>query len=247
MKLDHFVVHIDNDEKILSNLKSIIEPMGFPFELNRGKGTQGFKVANIWIGRQYFEIVRLLHSDGGGWVHKWVKHYNNRIRGLYCIFLATNDIDNIVCDLKDRGVEVEGPERVSFKGFFGLIQKMMPWRHIYLPPIPGTHLEIGFIEYDPDPQDRFKTYFTPNSDKYGIKGIHSAIIQLPMTNDSRVFLQKIFPKSSANENQLNIPLSEGNLLFQHHPEQVDITLLTETSDQNRKGQTFRILDVTVKT
>jgi len=67
MKLDHFVVHIDNDESILERLKQTIEPLGFPFEPKRGKGTKGFKAANIWIGRQYFEIIRLLRPDGGGW------------------------------------------------------------------------------------------------------------------------------------------------------------------------------------
>lgn len=46
MKLDHFVVHIDNDEKILSDLKAKIEPLGYPFRPKAGKGTRGFKAAN---------------------------------------------------------------------------------------------------------------------------------------------------------------------------------------------------------
>ena len=49
IRLDHFVVNIDNDVEKLKALKRQIEPLGYPFEPTWGKGTKGFKVANIWI------------------------------------------------------------------------------------------------------------------------------------------------------------------------------------------------------
>lgn len=59
VRLDHFVINIDNDMKKLIELKKQIAPLGIPFEPTWGKGTKGFKVANIWIGLQYLEMVWL--------------------------------------------------------------------------------------------------------------------------------------------------------------------------------------------
>jgi CO dehydrogenase/acetyl-CoA synthase beta subunit len=67
MRLDHFVVHIDQDPPKLQSLKDQIVPMGFPFNPTAGKRTKGFQVANIWIGDQYLELIWLKTQDGGGW------------------------------------------------------------------------------------------------------------------------------------------------------------------------------------
>lgn len=83
MRLDHFVVHIDNDQAKLESLKSQIEPIGFPFNPHSGKGTKGFKVANIWIGDQYLELVWLKTKDGGGWREQWVDKYNQGQMATY--------------------------------------------------------------------------------------------------------------------------------------------------------------------
>jgi len=53
--LDHFVIHIDADMGRLEALQQHIAPLGYPFAPRRGKGTRGFKVANLWIGEQYYE------------------------------------------------------------------------------------------------------------------------------------------------------------------------------------------------
>ena len=43
IKLDHFVVHVDNDMNALNDLKDRIVPLGFPFEPKWGKGTKESK------------------------------------------------------------------------------------------------------------------------------------------------------------------------------------------------------------
>jgi hypothetical protein len=247
LKLDHFVVHIDNDEKILSDLKGEIEPLGFPFEPQWGKGTKGFKAANIWIGRQYFEIIRLLRPDGGGWVPKWIKRHSDGIRGLYCIFIATKEIEKIASNLKISGLQIQGPERITFKAFFGLIKKTLPWRLIYLPPIPGTNLEIGFIQYDPDPSDRIKQYLVPNSDERGITGVSSARVHLPLSDEARTYLQKLFPGGASSQNQFEIPLSSGHLIFEHQPDKVHVTLFVDSKDSQHPRGKFQFLNVAVQT
>ena len=131
IRLDHFVINIDNDMKRLKELKRHIEPLGFPFEPTWGKGTKGFQVANVWIGLQYLEMVWLKKKDGGGWKADWVEKYNNGHRGIIAIYLMTDRLDEIREELRSRGINVSEPERISFRWFFGLLKKTMPWRSMY--------------------------------------------------------------------------------------------------------------------
>lgn len=87
MRLDHFVVHVDANSAKLKQLALDAEVAGMPCDLGKGKGTSGFKAANIWVGDQYFEIVWLKRPDGGGWQKDWVDLYNDGKRGAFCIFL----------------------------------------------------------------------------------------------------------------------------------------------------------------
>lgn len=245
MKLDHFVLHIDNSEQTLERLKEEIAPKGFPFEPAWGKGTAGFKVSNIWIGRQYFEIIRLLTPDGGGWVKTWVDKYNTGKRGLFCIFLKTDDIQGMANELSARGVSVQGPERISFKALFGLVRKNLPWQVLYLPAIPGTDLEIGFIQYDPDPKDRIKQYLVPNSDENGITGVHSATVSLPLTANAREHILKIFPTGTTMAGGIRVSLENGTMKF-IDASAVSTSLEAETTSREFSDKSFSLMNVTVR-
>lgn len=245
MNVDHIVVHVDNDERILNDLKKETEHAGVPFEPRWGKGTKGFKASNIWIGRQYFEIIQLLTPDGGGWEERWVASYNQGKRGAFCLFLQTNDIRSVATRLRSQGLAIEGPKRLSFKGFFGLIKKTLPWELIYLPPIPGTDLEIGFIQYDPDPKDRIKQFLIPNADENGITGIPSADISLPLSVESRQFIKKLFLDSiDAGGGEMYVPLNHGYLRFQD-ADIVKINLNAETQKPELKGKLFTLTNVSL--
>ena len=65
MRIDHLVVNVDSyvqeDENFIKKVRSI----GLPYEPKWGKGTKGFKVWNIWIGNEYFELVKIKSKDGG--------------------------------------------------------------------------------------------------------------------------------------------------------------------------------------
>lgn len=244
MNLDHVVVHIDNDERILSDLKQKAESAGVPFEPSWGKGTKGFKASNIWIGRQYFEIIRLLKPDGGGWEERWVVNYNAGKRGAFCLFLQTSDIRSVANRLCANGFSIDGPKRLSFKGFFGLIKKTLPWELIYLPPIPGTDLEIGFIQYDPDPKDRIKQYLVPNADENGIIGIPSAEVSLSLSEEARQFLQKLFPESKSSTHELVVTLDRGFLRFQNG-DSVKINLNADTQKSELRGRSFSLTNVSL--
>jgi hypothetical protein len=244
MKLDHFVIHIDNDETILSDLKRKIEPLGFPFEPKWGKGTAGFKAANIWIGRQYFEIVRLLKPDGGGWTKHWVERHNLGKRGIYCVFFATDNIDEVSEQLKSNGVKIQGPDRISFKTLFGLLKKTLPWKLIYTPQIPGTDIEIGFIQYDPDPKDRIKKYLVPNADENGIEGIDSASISLPLTDESISYLRKIFPHGNVSPDRYEVQMTNGTLTFLNSST-TTLSLKAKNTNPKYLGKRFDFQNVSV--
>ena len=215
MSLDHFVIHIDDDPKLLADLKAQLAKVRVPFEPDWGKGTNGFKAANIWIGRQYFEIVRILRPDGGGWVDRWVKRHHQGKRGLYCVFLKTGRLDALASHLRGTGIAAPAPERITYRAFFGLFRKTMPWRMLYLPPIPGTGLELAFIAYDPDPEDVMKAHMVPNADENGVTGVPDVRLRLPLTDDARDFLRRVFPDTTDMGDELTVPLENGSIRIQN--------------------------------
>ncbi len=243
MHFDHIVVHIDNDKTLLDKLKAEIEPLGFPFEPNKGKGTKGFKASNIWIGKQYFEIVRLLTEDGGGWTPHWVEKYRNSKRGVYCIFFATTEIDNIAAKIQNSGINTYGPMRFTYKLFWGLLKFSVPFRLVYLPPIPGTDLELGFIQYDPDQKDHAGRRMNPNAKENGIVGVKSLSINAPLNTAAIDFLKKVFGKS-IKENELGFIFDNGGQLSFQDSATTSVQLMCEVTNQKYFGTKFKLLNIT---
>ncbi|MGG0234464.1 hypothetical protein [Bacillus tropicus] len=59
LRLDHFVIHIDNDFEKINNFKKELNKLNLPFNPKKEKGTKRFKVINFWSGEQYLEILYL--------------------------------------------------------------------------------------------------------------------------------------------------------------------------------------------
>ncbi len=76
MRIDHLVINVDKKYQADASIVSTIQDCGFPYEPKWSKGTSGFKASNIWIGNEYFEMIRLLNKSGGGWREEWVKRYD---------------------------------------------------------------------------------------------------------------------------------------------------------------------------
>lgn len=64
MKIDHLVINVNKE--IQENKETIknVHSIGLPYVPKCGKGTKGFKVSNIWIGKEYLELVRVKTKDG---------------------------------------------------------------------------------------------------------------------------------------------------------------------------------------
>lgn len=265
MRLDHFLIHVDNDAAILENLKKEIVPLGFPFDPGSEKSTQGLAVSNIWIGEQYLQIVRLLQPSVRGWNPRWVECYNEGKRGVFSIFIAVKELDEVYEGLVERGIEIPEPEPKqslvktskdileAVTGFLGLGQskqkKISPWRSLNLPPIPGTDMDINFLEYHEDSEKDIKTLMKPNAEEYGITGIHRVKIYLPLWNEGIEFLQKVFPQLLQTTTQQKVELRKDELLFfRSDPEAgLEVKLKATAEDKRYAGNKFQIENVEIKT
>ncbi|HEY8392734.1 MAG TPA: hypothetical protein VIL83_08415 [Capillibacterium sp.] len=247
IRLDHFVINIDNDLGKLKELKRQIEPLGFPFEPTWGKGTKGFKVANLWIGLQYLEMVWLKKRDGGGWKGDWVEKYNKGHRGIIAIYLMTDRLDEIRGELMGRGIPVSAPERISFRWFFGLFAKTMPWRSIFTAPIPGTDLQICYGELDsPEIMEKIKAYMVPNAARYGIEGIDKATVRSNFSGEAWIYLQKLFPKAVMKGSCLTYDMGGTSLFFaQWEKPGLDVELHAVTTYGKNLGKSFMVENVRV--
>ncbi len=193
MKLDHLVVNVDKkyqtDKSIIDNIRTA----GFPYEPKWGKGTGGFKVSNLWIGNEYFEMVHILKSNGGGWIPEWTKRYNHGHRGMICLMLDVENIDEIYSLLKSRNVQVTPPQWLEFKWFFNLLTRRMPWRNCYMPFFEGVEFQIGFQQMqDEKARDFMSQYMVPNSRDNGIIGIDNVIIKGQFTKQDFEMIVAVF-------------------------------------------------------
>ncbi|WP_373208081.1 hypothetical protein [Clostridium paraputrificum] len=201
-KFDHFVVNVDRkyqkDKAVINNvIKS-----GFPYEPSWGKGTRGFKASNLWIGNEYFEMINLLKEDGGGWKKDWVDLYNEGHRGLICIMLDVDNINEVYENFKSKNISITNPEYLKFKWLFNLLTRTMPWQNSYIKFFEGIPLQIGFQQMKDDEARNFmKQYMVPNS--YIIKDTPLTISlnekQVLIFQEDKNYLVEIFCKCTNND------------------------------------------------
>jgi hypothetical protein len=219
LRLDHFVVHIDHDTRVVQALKEKLDGFGIPFEPEKGKGTKGFKVANLWVGDQYLELPYIKTADGGGWKKEWVEHYHNGKRGIFGICLFTDSLDEMKQGLIKRGVELEGPERITFKILGGLFKKRLPFRTIYTKPIPNSHLQFMFLQMDSDKKFEFtrKYFMRPNTEDIGIVSINEAFVLKDFSAFEWAFIDKVFPQLKGNSRKKTLQMDDTSLHFVQDP------------------------------
>ena len=209
MKLDHFVINIDKKYHTDKTIIDFIRAKGFPYEPKWGKGTKGFKVSNLWIGNEYFEMIRILKPDGGGWIEEWTRKYNQGHRGMICLMLDVEMIDTIYDSLNEKNKPVTQPKWLEFKYFFKLLTRRMPWKNCYVPFFEGVPLQIGFQEMkDKKSKDFMNRYIVLNSRDNGIKAINKVIIKGQFTENDFELISIVFGDSAyKNETSIKVELS----------------------------------------
>ena len=210
MWLDHFVIHIDTDPQFTQRLASETTSLGLAFDPIGNRDFDSFSAHYLYVGLEYLEIIQLKKPNESGWVPQWVERYSRGVRGMYCLFLATSDIESLAKELQAKGFDVK-EERSSFVDATG-IEHPFPWRQIFMPSIPETEIELSFIQYDSVRTD-LREIFEPNSDSNGFTGIQKADFLITNLDGGREFLVKIFPQLQGTESGFRIELESGEINF----------------------------------
>lgn len=246
LKIDHLVINIEEKYQTDVNEIQAIRKFGLPYEPKWGKGTKGFKASNIWIGKEYFEMIRLLKNDGGGWKSDWVERYNQGHRGLICLMLDVSDLDQIYEDMTNASVCMTEPEYLRFKWGFGLFTKTMPWRNSYFPFFEGVPFQIGLQQMKDEKSTKMmRQYMVPNATDNGFYGIKQVTMQGAFTASDFALIRKIFKKVASIPNGLNVPLTHKQQLSFLYADDFSVTV-TLFSNQEKKTA-INIENITVST
>lgn len=216
MKIDHLVVNVDpsiqEDQAIIKQ----IQDMGLPYKPQWGKGTRGFKVSNIWIGREYFELVRIKKNDGGGWIREWTDQYLQGHRGLIGFALEVDNIEETWQKIRNRHIPISTPEPLQFRWMFNLLTKTMPWRNAYLPPFSGVPFQFFLQQMDDEKARNYmEQYMVPNSRDEHIEGIAEVVIYGQLTSEDKEILFALFDDYDEQEDMLTIKLGSQCIRFRN--------------------------------
>ncbi|GGH23822.1 hypothetical protein [Paenibacillus segetis] len=214
MKIDHLVVNVDKSIQEDNNIISRIHAIGLPYKPKWGKGTKGFKVSNIWIGHEYFELVRIKTKDGGGWIADWTTKYLAGHRGLIGFGLEVENIDETYHKLLRHHIPVSAPEPLKFRWFFNLLNKTMPWRNSYLPEFKGVPFQFFLQQLNDEKSKNYmEQYMVPNSRENGIEGISEVIIYGELTKGDKEIVYALFDDYDEQDDVLTVSLGNQTIRF----------------------------------
>ncbi|HHU72426.1 MAG TPA: hypothetical protein GXZ21_10405 [Clostridiales bacterium] len=246
MKLDHLIINISDEYQLDNRTIDEIRENGFPYEPKWGKGTKGFRASNLWIGNEYFEMIRLLKQDGGGWREEWVNHYNQGHRGLICLMLDVEDIDLEYQRILNKGIDITEPKYLQFKWFFNLLTRTMPWRNSYINFFKGIPMQIGFQQMkDKKSLDFMREYMVPNSRDNGIEGINKVIIKGEFLEEDYELIEQIFEEGEKDNDSIIVNLSNNQQLIFQKSSFYSVEVFTYGNNENYHNGKIKIENVHV--
>lgn len=235
MKIDHLVVNVNKE--IQENKETIknVHSMGLPYVPKWGKGTKGFKVSNIWIGKEYLELVRVKTKDGGGWVQEWVQQYYAGHRGLIGLAIDVENIDKVYEKMIEGRIEITKPESLQYKWFFNLFKKTMPWKNAYIQQMKGMPFQFFLQQMDDQKsRDYMEKYMYPNSVEHGISGIIAVKLYGEITNEDREIISCLFSNVTNAEEEIIIHLNNQVIHFIQSKEHFTEVILDCKSEAYRE-------------
>lgn len=214
LKIDHLVVNVDGFVQEDKNFINKVRTFGLPYEPKWGKGTKGFKVSNIWIGDEYFELIQVKSISGGGWVESWTMDYHSGHRGLIGFALEVDNIEATYQNLIKRNIPVSIPEPLKFRWFFKLLSKTMPWRNSYLPKFEGMPFQFFLQQLNDEKSKAFmQQYMVPNSREKNISGISEVKIFGSYTENDKNLIKSIFENCEINNGIIKVTLGKQIITF----------------------------------
>ena len=246
MRIDHLVVNVD---RFVQEDKSFIEKVhtfGLPYKPKWGKGTKGFKVSNIWIGNEYFELVRIKSSDGGGWIESWTKDYHSGHRGLIGFAIEVDDIEAVYQEFRGQNIQVSTPEPLKFKWFFNLLSKTMPWKNSYLPKFEGMPFQF-FLQQLNDEKSKasMQQYMVPNSRENNINGIKEVKIFGALTEQDKNIIKALFKECEIQDHLITVFLGGQRISFVES-EKHSVEVILDCYDEGSGAEQFEFENIIIK-
>lgn len=246
-KFDHFVVNVNQKYQKDKTLINNITNAGFPYEPSWGKGTSGFKVSNLWIGNEYLEMINILKPNGGGWKSDWVDLYNKGHRGLICIMLDVDSINEFYNISTTKNIKITKPEHLKFKWFFNLFTRVMPWQNCYSDFLEGIPLQIGFQQMnDEKSRDFMKSYMVPNSRDNNITAINKVVIKGSLTKNDKKLIFNIFDQYIIKIEPLTIELNKEQVLVFEDSNSYSVNIVTKCNNKNFNNKIISIENIDIK-
>lgn len=245
MKIDHLVVNVEaryqTDKAVIDSIRAA----GFPYQPKWGKGTSGFSASNIWIGDAYFEMIRLLKEDGGGWKSEWVEQYNQGHRGLICLMFDVDDIDALYTRMAPFGMTA--PEYLQFKWFFNLLTRTMPWRNAYLPFLESIPVQIGFQQMKDDKSRQMMAqYMVPNSRDNGIQGVRELVLECAYTDHDLATFSHVLGVPDINDGEAVFTLKGAQRLILRRAAEYRVIVTTECNNVQYQSRTCTVENINIR-
>lgn len=249
MRIDHIVIHVDNDPQKVQRLSETMNPLGYPFDPEKGKRNNDYRSNNIPIGSEYIEIVRILKPEAQSWMPLWAHYYDEGKRGAYCIFLEVEDVERTAVAIKRSGIRLRGPAVLTYPGLLGLLRTEAPYIIYYLPTFPDTHLQLALMQYKKQQaRESFIAGMGPNANDQGINGIRRVEVELPNLDESTEMLQKVFSSLQIEGGEWIATLEKQRMIFRSSADQeAHVRIQTVTSQKAKVGNTFQVDNVEVIT
>ncbi|WP_099203485.1 transporter [Miniphocaeibacter massiliensis] len=225
MRIDHVIFNINEKYQKDTEIINQIKDTGLLYAPEKGKKTKGFKVSNLFIGKEYLEFVNILQEDDSGWRKEWVDLYNDNYKGCTCIMLDIPKLKEIKKKLEELKIDSIEEEKVSFK-IFGLFTITQPWTNLYLPFFENENIQIGFQQYDkPNYLEKMSKRMVPNSTENGITGISSIVLQGNWTTKDFKLLSFVFYDYIEDDrNRLVIKLNERQKLIFEKADRLNVEI-----------------------
>lgn len=249
MRLDHIVVHVDNDPQKLKSLSETTNDQGYPFFPNKGKRNTEYCSSSINIGSEYIEVVRMLKPNAQSWMPLWSHYYDSGFRGVYCIFLEVEDVERTAVALKKAGVRARGPAVLTYPALLGMFRKEAPYLIYYMPTFPDTNFQLALMQYrKPGSREAFQAGLQPNANTNGINGIRRVEIELPNLDESMEMIQKIFPDLRFENGEWMTQLEKQRMVFRRSADAaMHVRVSTVTSQRANLGKSFQLSNLEVVT
>lgn len=247
LRIDHLVVNVEKKYQTEPFEIQSIRDAGLPYEPKWGKGTRGFKASNLWIGNEYLEMIHLLKQDGGGWKQEWVEQYNEGHRGLICLMIDVDSLDQIYEEMSNlHSINLSKPQYLQFKWGFGLFTRTMPWRNSYFPFFDGIPLQIGLQQMKDEKSVEFmRKYMVPNARDYGIHGIKEMTIQGAFTESDFSLIHRIFKNREAIDNGVVVYLDHNQKLFFTNADDYEVQISLASDNDNGSEVMIENISITI--